>query len=88
VIESIFQKLEGGSMCSIAMTLPPLENGDHLNRVQFEHRYQAMSRVKKAELLEGIVYMASPLHYDSHAEPHAVIITWLGNYCAATPQCH
>jgi Uma2 family endonuclease len=72
-------------MSAIAITLPPLQNGDHLNRIQFERRYQAMSRLKKAELLEGIVYMASPLHCDSHAKPHAIIITWLGNYCAATP---
>lgn len=71
-------------MSAIAMAVPPLENGDHLNRLQFERRYQTMPRLKKAELLEGIVYMASPLHYDSHAEPHAIIITWLGNYCAAT----
>jgi hypothetical protein len=64
-------------------TLPltlPLENGDKLTRHEFEQRYAAMPDVKKAELVEGFVYMASPLHAKAHAEPHAQIITWLGTY--------
>ena len=31
---------------------PPLENGDHLTRCEFERRYSAMPDVKKAELIE------------------------------------
>ncbi len=38
--------------------LPPLEHGDHLSVAEFEHRYQAMPNVKKAELIEGVVYHA------------------------------
>lgn len=68
------------------LTIPPLENGDKLTRKEFERRYQAMPHVKKAELIEGIVYMASPLRIKSHGEPHAYIITWLGNYVAVTPK--
>jgi len=67
------------------LTLPPLENGDQLTRIEFERRYHAMSQVKKAELIEGIVYMASPLRLKKHGEPHARIMTWLGTYWAATP---
>ncbi|MCG5060547.1 MAG: Uma2 family endonuclease [Limnoraphis sp. WC205] len=66
--------------------LPPLENGDRLIRPEFERRYQAMTNLKKAELIEGIVYMASPLRFKSHAEPHGYLITFLGVYQAATPQ--
>ena len=40
------------------MSLPPLENGDCLNRFEFERRYNAMPSHKKAELIEGVVYMA------------------------------
>lgn len=29
--------------------------------------------------------MASPLRYRSHGQPHLLLITWLGTYCAATP---
>lgn len=67
------------------LTLPPLENGDKLTRIEFERRYHAMPQVKKAELIEGIVYMASPLRLRKHGEPHARIMTWLGTYWAATP---
>ncbi|MDZ8053951.1 MAG: Uma2 family endonuclease [Aulosira sp. ZfuVER01] len=66
-------------------TLPPLENGDKLTRTEFERRYHAMPEVKKAELIEGIVYMASPLRFRSHGKPHAYIMTWLGLYESATP---
>jgi Uma2 family endonuclease len=70
---------------SASLTIPPLENGDKLTRWEFERRYQAMSHLRKAELIEGIVYMASPLRFESHAEPHANIIGWLALYKAATP---
>ncbi|MBH8577800.1 Uma2 family endonuclease [Nostocaceae cyanobacterium CENA369] len=67
-----------------SVKLPPLENGDRLTRDQFERRYRAMPNVKKAELIEGVVYVASPLRFESHAEPHSFVITWLGVYYAAT----
>ena len=41
-------------------TTPPLEPGDRLSRAEFERRYVAMPHVKKAELIEGVVYMPSP----------------------------
>jgi Uma2 family endonuclease len=67
------------------LTIPPLENGDKLTRHEFEQRYHAMPNLKKAELIEGVVYVASPLRIKSHGEPHAYIMTWLGVYKAATP---
>ncbi|RCJ26771.1 hypothetical protein A6770_26065 [Nostoc minutum NIES-26] len=66
------------------LTIPPLENGDKLSRHEFERRYHAMPNLKKAELIEGVVYVASPLRIKSHGEPHAYIIAWLGVYIAAT----
>lgn len=66
-------------------TIPPLENGDRLNRYEFERRYNAMPNLKKAELIEGIVYMPpAALRFRSHGEPHGWIMTWLGVYQAAT----
>lgn len=64
--------------------LPPLENGDRLTRIEFERRYETMPHVKKAELIDGVVYMPSPVRI-LHAEPHADVMTWLGNYRVATP---
>jgi Uma2 family endonuclease len=44
-----------------------------------------MPSVKKAELVEGIVYMSSPVRVQHHSRPHALITTWLGTYWTATP---
>ncbi|MEH1905069.1 MAG: Uma2 family endonuclease [Nostoc sp.] len=67
------------------LTVPPLKNGDWLTCFEFERRYSAMPKLKKAELIEGTVYMASPLRFEPHAEAHAKVITWLGVYQAITP---
>lgn len=64
---------------------PPLNSGDRLSRAEFERRYTAHPDIKKAELIEGVVYVSSPISYDKHADPHFNIITWLGVYRAATP---
>ena len=66
-------------------TVPALEAGDQLTRDEFERRYAAMPALKKAELIEGVVYMPSPVRVRRHGSPHAKIITWLGNYQARTP---
>ena len=63
----------------------PLENGDRLTRIEFERRYSAMPKLKKAELIEGIVYMGSPVRAKSHGQPHAAIMAWLSAYWVATP---
>ncbi len=72
-------------MTSSTKTIPPLENGDQLTRAEFEQRYESMSQLKKAELIEGIVYMPAALRFRKHGKPHAQIIAWLGFYTAATP---
>ncbi|WP_107666636.1 Uma2 family endonuclease [Cyanothece sp. BG0011] len=64
--------------------IPPLENGDRLTAFEFEDRYQLMSNVKKAELIEGLVYMPAALRFRQHGKPHAHIIGWLAQYEAAT----
>lgn len=64
--------------------IPLLENGDRLTRAEFERRYEAMPEKVKAELIEGIVYMASPVRITHHAKPHSRIMTWLGVYTATT----
>jgi Uma2 family endonuclease len=66
--------------------VPPLENGDRLSRAEFEHRYTAASHIPKAELIEGVVYLSAALRFRSHAQPHANLIIWLGNYKVATPR--
>lgn len=65
--------------------LLPLENGDRLTRREFERRYTARPDIKKAELIEGVVHMPSPVRFAGHGEPHGVILAWLVTYCAFTP---
>jgi len=65
--------------------VPSLNPGDHLSRAEFERIYAAHPEIKKAELIEGVVYMPSPTRITNHSEPHAWLITWLGVYVAATP---
>ncbi len=68
-----------------AAKIPHLHTGDRLTRVEFERRYLAMPHVNKAELVEGVVYLPSPVSADEHGEPHFDLITWLGNYRVQTP---
>jgi len=68
-----------------APPVPPLEDGDRLSRAEFERRYDAMPGVKKAELIEGVVRMPSPVRWEQHAEPHADLMGWLVTYRALTP---
>jgi Uma2 family endonuclease len=65
--------------------IPPLENGDRLTRAEFERRYDAMPHLKKAELIEGEVYMASAVRHRQHGHPHARLVTWMGIYQIYTP---
>ena len=66
------------------LIVPHLEGGDRLSRDEFERRYAASSHIKKAELIEGVVYIAAAVRAKSHGQPHGRIITWLGVYEAAT----
>jgi Uma2 family endonuclease len=65
-------------------TTPPLQNGDRLTRPEFERRYDAMPGLKKAELIEGVVYVPSPVS-PNHGSPHFNLIGWLAQYGAGTP---
>ena len=67
-----------------AACVPELENGDRLTRCEFERRYAARPDLKKAQLIEGTVYMPSPVSL-AHSGPHAMIQTVLLVYAASTP---
>lgn len=67
-----------------SQSVPPLASGDRLTRVEFERRYQATPENFKAELIEGVVYVASPVR-TFHGDPHFNLIAWLSAYSIATP---
>lgn len=66
-----------------SVPVPALASGDRLTRAEFERRYEATPEKFKAELIEGIVYVVSPVRA-FHGNPHFNLITWLGVYSAAT----
>ncbi len=66
-------------------TLPPLEVGQHLDQPTFHERYEAMPPIIKAELVEGIVYMPSPMRGD-HGGTTQVTAGWLFHYRWKTPR--
>lgn len=66
---------------------PPLENGDHLDAAEFLRRYEAMPEIKKAELIQGVVTMGSPVRVDQHGEPDSLIQGWLFHYTVRRPGC-
>jgi Uma2 family endonuclease len=68
-----------------APRIPVLCAGDVLTRDEFERRYAAMPQLKKAELIEGVVYMPSPVRHVQHGHPHFLLASWLAAYVEATP---
>ncbi|MGI8927320.1 MAG: Uma2 family endonuclease [Tepidiformaceae bacterium] len=61
-----------------------LENGARMTRFEFHRRYES-SPVTHAELIEGVVYVSSPLRAEYHGRPESDLGTWLGTYRAEHP---
>ncbi len=71
---------------SATAAVPPLESGDRLSSgAEFMRRYEAHPEINKAEFIAGVVYVASPVRFKYHGQPHADILLWLGYYRAVTP---
>jgi Uma2 family endonuclease len=73
------------SAVPVSTPIPPLQDGARLTRADFERRYEAMPHIKKAELIEGVVYMPSPVRVDHHASPHVILAGCAMNYWGNTP---
>jgi Uma2 family endonuclease len=64
---------------------PELESGDRMNRQEFHRRYEAMPQIRKAELVEGVVYVPSPIRFNYHSRQHGYVLNWVGHHAASTP---
>ncbi|MBL8825747.1 MAG: Uma2 family endonuclease [Planctomycetaceae bacterium] len=62
-----------------AQSLPRLEPGDFLSRAEFERRWEQTPSIKRAELIDGVVYMNAAVSVD-HSRPHARIARWVMGY--------
>lgn len=66
-----------------ASALPPLESGDHLSGAEYDRIYAALPGVR-AELIEGVVYVSSPVSL-IHGNSHSNLSVWAGMYRIFTP---
>lgn len=64
---------------------PLLENGDRLTQSEFHRRYEACPGLKKAELIERVVYVPSPARAPQHGNPETDLGHWLSQYRLAHP---
>jgi Uma2 family endonuclease len=71
---------------SAPVSPPPLRDGDRLTRDEFIRRWEAMPDLKHAELIDGIVYMPSPVS-KKHSRFDLVLSWWLASYEFGTPGC-
>ncbi len=63
-----------------------LENGDRLGVAEFMLRYEAAPNLRKAQLIEGIVHMPSPVNATYHAKPDGLLQGWLFTYSVDFPE--
>src|SRR5215210_7250042 len=73
-------------MSATTTVRPILESGDRLTRDEFHRLYCARPDLKRVELVEGVVYVGSPVSMRFHSQPHARVMTWLGVYWSKHPE--
>lgn len=67
-----------------ATAAPPLVEGQRLDQPTFHALYEAAPPGTRAELINGVVFMPSPVGLD-HGDAHAQVVFWLGCYVEHTP---
>lgn len=73
-------------MSHVSSTLLPLLPGMRLSREEFLRRWEAMPELKRAELIDGVVHMPSPVS-NPHARFDFAVHGWLYAYLSRTPGC-
>ena len=66
--------------------IPYLHAGDNMTRREFLRNWQKLPKLKRAELIGGVVYMPSPVGTE-HGDMENNLATWVGTYKTATPGC-
>lgn len=68
-----------------ALRIPPLHQGDQLTREEFERRWELHPEIKKAELINGMVFLEMTVSR-WHGKPHSSLNAWLGVYASTRPE--
>jgi Uma2 family endonuclease len=63
-----------------------LATGERMDKAEFLCRWEALPELKRAELIEGVVFVPSPVSID-HGERNSGMDLLLGYYAAMTPGC-
>jgi Uma2 family endonuclease len=63
---------------------PRLDSGDRMDSKTFMEIYEQMPEGFRAQLIQGVVYVASPISAD-HGRPNHDVSFWLGTYQLRTP---
>ena len=64
---------------------PELHDGDRLSRDGFMRRWEQIPEFKQAELIEGVVYLASSVSL-AHGSYDAIFVQWIGRHCFGVEQ--
>lgn len=64
---------------------PELENGAVMTREEFHAAYVQCEGYERVELIEGVVYLPSPIKIESHARPQSLLLLWLSTYALGNP---
>jgi Uma2 family endonuclease len=73
-------------MPSPLVTTTELVTGERMTVEEFLHRWEELPDLKNAELIDGIVYVPSPVSI-VHGDLDTLVHWWLAHYAQATPGC-
>jgi hypothetical protein len=73
-------------MVSVLPESATLTTGEKMDKAEFLCRWEALPELKLAELIEGVVFVPSPVSLD-HGERNSRMDLLLGYYAAMTPGC-
>ena len=57
-----------------------LENGTVMGRQEFHRLFEDCEELERVELIEGVVYMPSPVKFEQHGRQSTLMVLWLGAY--------
>jgi len=63
-----------------ALRTLPFENGDVMRREEFHRLYSECEGLERVELIEGVVYLPSPIRSEGHGDEQMLVLDWLSAY--------
>ena len=56
-----------------------------MTRQEFHRLYSECEELERVELIEGVVYMPSPIRFEGHAREQGLMLDWLSDYASRHP---